>query len=68
MKEPTKRNGSDSWNQFMKSGAVEDYLAYVSGRDRMSGYNKEEAQWGGVYSHAGIHSGNRNYSETDTYR
>lgn len=66
MKAPTKIDENASWNQFLKSGAVEDYLAYVSGRDR--GRSQEEGQWGGVFSHAGIHSGNRNYSETDAYR
>lgn len=68
MKEPTKSNEKDCWEQFLKSGTVEDYLAYVSGRDRMGGYNTIEGQMGGVHSYAGIHSGNRDYFETDAYR
>ena len=30
MEEPVQIKGMDSWNQFFKSGKVEDYLQYVS--------------------------------------
>ena len=67
MKEPVQIKEMDSWNQFFKSGRVEDYLQYVS---QHSGISRDTgiSSWGGVSSHAGFDTGNRYDIETDAYR
>ncbi len=67
MEEPVQIKSMDSWNQFFKSGKVEDYLQYVSQRS----YLEQDAgisSLGGVSSHAGFDTGNRHDIETDAYR
>lgn len=68
MEEPVQIKGMDSWEQFFKSGRVEDYLNYVSQQN--SGLNQDTgiSSWGGVGSRAGFDTGNRYNIETDAYR
>lgn len=68
MKEQVQIKEMDSWNQFFKSGKVEDYLHYVS--QQSSGLKQETGigSWGGVSSHAGFDTDNRYDIETDAYR
>ncbi len=67
MEEQVQIKGMDSWNQFFKSGKVEDYLQYVSQRSSML-QDTGISSWGGVSSHAGFDTGNRYDIETDAYR
>ncbi len=69
MKEHLEKENAvnNSWNQFLTSGRVEDYLSYVSDcRENMTA--KVEADWVGESPHAGVYTGNRNHIETDAYR
>ena len=67
MEEPVQIKGMDSWNQFFKSGKVEDYLQYVSQRSSIQ-QDTGISSWGGVGSRAGFDTGNRYNIETDAYR
>lgn len=67
MEEPVQIKGMDSWNQFLKSGKVEDYLQYVSQQSSLQ-QDTEISSWGGASSHAGFDTGNRYDIETDAYR
>ncbi len=58
---------NSSWNQFFASGKVEDYLKYVSGCSENAAM-KAETDLVGESPHAGVYTGNRNYTETDAYR
>lgn len=68
MKEPMQIREMDSWNQFLKSGRVEDYLNYVSQQEAVLMPDTGISSWGGVSSHAGFDTGNRYDIETDAYR
>ena len=61
MKEPSRIKESNSWNQFLTTGKVEDYLSYASGRS-------QKTDWVGDSPHAGVYTGNRNHIETDACR
>ena len=67
MEEPVQIKGMDFWNQFFKSGKVEDYLQYVSQRSSLL-HDTGISSWGGAGSHAGLDTGNRYNIETDAYR
>ncbi len=67
MEEPVRIKEMDSWNQFFKSGRVEDYLKYVSQHSSLK-QDTGISSWGGVSSHAGFDTGNRYDIETDAYR
>lgn len=70
----------DSWNIFLNSGKVEDYLRYASCRaDKCFGGAKESGFGSTSIFHetkegvkdepyAGFYSGNRNNSQADSYR
>lgn len=68
MEERMQIKDMDSWNQFFKSGKVEDYLHYVSQHSNSLSSETENSNWGGVSSHAGFDTGNRYDIETDAYR
>ena len=68
MKEPLQIKEMDSWNQFFKSGRVEDYLHYVSQVSGVTYHETGKSSWGGDSSHAGFDSGNRYDTEADAYR
>ena len=68
MKEPWQIKNMDSWNQFFKSGRVEDYLHYVSQASDTKGNIVGNGSLGGEGSHAGFDSGHRYNTETDAYR
>lgn len=69
MEERMQIKDMDSWNQFLKSGKVKDYLQYVSQKSNSCcGSEMEKSSWGGVGSHAGFDTGNRYNIETDAYR
>ena len=68
MEEQLQIKDMDSWNQFFKSGRVEDYLNYVSQYSGIMERETGNSSWGGEDSHAGFDSGNRYDTETDAYR
>lgn len=53
----------ESWNAFLHTGKVEDYLRYAS--CKVEGNATESV---GDRPYAGFYSSNRNYSETESYR
>ncbi|MBQ7924742.1 MAG: hypothetical protein IJ335_00425 [Lachnospiraceae bacterium] len=54
------------WEQFEKSGRIEDYLNYTSQREaQQQGTHCEQT---GEHPYAGICERNRNHTETDAYR
>lgn len=68
MKEPLQIKDMDSWNQFFRSGRVEDYLHYVSQHSDSLVQRNENSSWGGEDSHAGVNTGDRYDFKTDAYR
>ena len=68
MEERLQIKAMDSWNQFFKSGKVEDYLQYVSQHSSSLKQDTGMSNWGGENSHAGFDTGNRYDIETDAYR
>ena len=54
------------WEQFARTGRVEDYLSYV--HNVQEGQKTEAGGEIGVNPYAGIHMCNRNDIETDAYR
>ncbi len=68
-------NDENYWKQFVKSGRVQDYLAYAkeSGQKKegVSCAGKAHAREGknvGEYPYAGFYYGNGNGVEPDAYR
>lgn len=57
-------NGSD-WDNFYKSGSVEDYLLYCQNRDKSE---TAEADRGLKEEHAELYGGFRTGAEGGTYR
>lgn len=54
------------WQQFVHTGKVDDYLAYVKQEsDRCENNQKKDS---GVRQNAGIYMCNRNNTEADAYR
>lgn len=68
MKEPVQIKEMDSWNQFLRTGRVEDYLQYVSQHSDTLNSKTGNSNWGGENSHAGFDTGNRYDIETGAYR
>ncbi|MBQ9142183.1 MAG: hypothetical protein IJX63_10390 [Lachnospiraceae bacterium] len=68
MKEPYKIKANDSWNQFLASGKVEDYLHYVAGYGGEDRFENAKTDRVGERPHAGVYRGNRNHIEADAYR
>ena len=69
----------DSWNRFLNSGKVEDYLRYASCKADESLGGAKETGFGSTSFHettegvkdepyAGFYSGNRDNSQADSYR
>lgn len=54
------------WEQFEKSGRIEDYLNYVQRQDEQM--HTSGCEQTGEYPYAGIRERNRNHIETDAYR
>ena len=54
------------WEQFEKSGRIEDYLNYIQqhGEQKSTACCKQT----GDYPYAGVRECNRNHIETDAYR
>lgn len=73
-------NDENYWKQFMRSGSVQDYLAYAGesrqkkeapGEAGVSGTGEEyvrEGKKAGEYPYAGFYYGNRDGFKPDTYR
>lgn len=53
----------DSWNAFLQTGKVEDYLKYASCKS-----DENVTRSIGDKTYAGYYSGNRDYTETESYR
>lgn len=67
MKDTLEKQESDTWNQFLRSGSVEDYLHYAvcrNGADTQSRLNGQV----GDSPHAGFYTSDGNHIETDAYR
>lgn len=68
MKETIQRKERDSWERFLQSGKVEDYLSYVSCMSVKMQGAADRKHPEGDGSHAGFYTGDRYYIETDAYR
>lgn len=68
MKELMKSKEEDSWNQFLTTGKVEDYLKYVNLQNPLNKTDEKEGRLEGVDFCAEYRTGDRYYTETDTYR
>ena len=68
MKETIQRKERDSWDRFLQSGKVEDYLSYVSCMNSQMQGVADRNHPEGDGSHAGFYTGDRYHIETDAYR
>ena len=55
----------DSWNRFLNSGKVEDYLRYALSKTSIFHETTEGVK---DEPYAGFYSGNRDNSQADSYR
>ena len=67
MKDTLEKQESDTWDQFLNTGRVEDYLRYAVCRDVANAQNKLTGQVGDS-PHAGFYTSDGNYIKTDAYR
>ena len=67
MKDTVEKQESDTWNRFLSTGRIEDYLQYAVCKNAVDVQNKLTGQVGDS-PHAGVYRGNRNHTEADTYR
>lgn len=67
MKDTVEKQESDTWNRFLSTGRIEDYLQYAACKNAVDVQNKLTGQVGDS-PHAGFYTSDGNYIKTDAYR